>query len=121
MAIPLLRETYAPVIIARLAEKRRRESGIDPEKALGTDIPVRKESVLRILWDNITRPVILLTRFASNSYRCKPWLIMSYVNRQITDLLHAERIHEPVSQSATLYQVVGCLTVTSYARLSIYG
>lgn len=63
MAIPFLRETYAPVIIARLAEKRRRESSIDPEKALGTGIPARKESVPEILWDNIRRPVILLTRY----------------------------------------------------------
>ena len=58
VAIPLLRETYAPIIRLRRAKLTR-----DPEKATFTDanlsgVPTSK---LRYLWDNLTRPMIILT------------------------------------------------------------
>lgn len=58
-AIPLLRETYAPVI--RL---RRAKSFSDLEKAAVADpriseVPTNK---LKYLWDNLTRPMLILTR-----------------------------------------------------------
>ncbi|TFK55812.1 multidrug resistance protein 4 [Heliocybe sulcata] len=59
IAIPLLQETYAPVIRLRLAKK-----SADPEKAAAKHPHLQQEhgSKLHILWVNISRPFILLTR-----------------------------------------------------------
>lgn len=52
-AIPLLRETYAPIIRMRLCAR-----GADPEKgAANTQV----QDKWTYLWVNLTRPVILLT------------------------------------------------------------
>lgn len=63
IGIPLLRETYAPVIRLRLAE----QSG-DPEKAAKAHPHLLKEhgSAAHRVWVDISRPFILLTR----SYVC---------------------------------------------------
>lgn len=58
IAVPLLRETYAPVI--RL---RRAKSSSDLEKVAVADpriseVPTNK---LKYLWDNLTRPMLILT------------------------------------------------------------
>lgn len=52
-AIPLLRETYAPVIRRRLCAH-----GADPEKEATNE----EQDKLDYLWLNLKRPVILLTR-----------------------------------------------------------
>ncbi|KAH7916329.1 major facilitator superfamily domain-containing protein [Hygrophoropsis aurantiaca] len=59
LAIPLLRETYAPVI--RL---RRDKLAHDPESAAATHptVVLHHGSKLHYLWLNLSRPVILLTR-----------------------------------------------------------
>ncbi|KIJ70225.1 hypothetical protein HYDPIDRAFT_104912 [Hydnomerulius pinastri MD-312] len=59
VAIPLLRETYAPVI--RL---QRDKLAADPEKAAAThpNLTLHHTSKLNYLWINLSRPVILLTR-----------------------------------------------------------
>ncbi|KIK56610.1 hypothetical protein GYMLUDRAFT_75996 [Collybiopsis luxurians FD-317 M1] len=57
IGVPLLRETYAPVIRVRLA----RAQG-DEEKAKNLHGPVSDISKLHYLWLNLTRPAILLTR-----------------------------------------------------------
>lgn len=60
VGIPLLRETYAPVIRQRLAAK----SG-DPEKATSTSIHpaiLQEHGRLYYLWINLSRPVVLLFR-----------------------------------------------------------
>lgn len=54
LAIPLLRETYAPVIRRRLGA-----CGADLEKGV---INVQVQGRWIYLWVNLTRPVILLTR-----------------------------------------------------------
>ncbi|KAH0840060.1 major facilitator superfamily domain-containing protein [Lanmaoa asiatica] len=54
LGIPLLRETYAPII-----RKRLRGSGADLEKAATN---ARAQDRLGYLWVNLTRPIILLTR-----------------------------------------------------------
>jgi len=54
IGIPLLKETYAPVIIARRAKKRGdvpKGGPLGPQKTL-----------TELLWENMTRPVILLAR-----------------------------------------------------------
>src|ERR1700691_585210 len=60
ICIPFLRETYAPVIRLKLTST----SSI-PEKAAQTHIP-KNQSIWRILWLNLSRPVILL----SHSFIC---------------------------------------------------
>jgi MFS family permease len=55
IGIPFLRETYAPVIRLRLA----RSSNL--EKATQTFAP-ENQSIGRIMWLNLSRPVTLLTR-----------------------------------------------------------
>ncbi|KAF5390887.1 hypothetical protein D9757_004505 [Collybiopsis confluens] len=57
VGIPLLRETYAPVIRFRLA----RSEG-DEEKMKIVRGPVSDVSKMRYMWLNLTRPAILLTR-----------------------------------------------------------
>lgn len=52
LAIPLLRETYAPVIRRRLYAR-----GADPEKGV-----THTQDKWDYLWLNLTRPLILLTR-----------------------------------------------------------
>ena len=54
LAIPLLRETYAPVIRRRL-----RVHGAELEKGTST---AQGQDRLSYLWTNLKRPVILLTR-----------------------------------------------------------
>ncbi|KAK0192500.1 multidrug resistance protein 4 [Armillaria mellea] len=56
-AVPLLEETYAPVIRERIAKR----SG-DLEKAARFHNPIGEMSKLGYLWINISRPVILLSR-----------------------------------------------------------
>jgi len=59
IGIPLLRETYAPVIQIR----RLRAQSSDPEKAAKLQsLLVANKSKWQILWENLTRPVVLLTR-----------------------------------------------------------
>ncbi|KAM6492968.1 multidrug resistance protein 4 [Amanita muscaria] len=59
IGIPLLRETYAPVIEIR----KLKEQANDPEKAAKLRKLLKtNESKWQILWENLTRPVILLTR-----------------------------------------------------------
>ncbi|KII94683.1 hypothetical protein PLICRDRAFT_33499 [Plicaturopsis crispa FD-325 SS-3] len=59
LAIPLLRETYAPVIRLRRARK-----SMDPEKAAKAHPTLEHEhgGKLHLLWVNLSRPAILLTR-----------------------------------------------------------
>ncbi|KAJ6560589.1 major facilitator superfamily domain-containing protein [Mycena vulgaris] len=57
IGLPLLRETYSPVIRVRKAEK-----AIDPEKVAGRHPVLLREhqSKLHTLWINLSRPAILL-------------------------------------------------------------
>lgn len=59
LGIPFFRETYTPVIRARLARRH-------PNIEAGTGVPVlataAKEEKFRYIWVNIHRPFILLTR-----------------------------------------------------------
>ncbi|KAG9317591.1 major facilitator superfamily domain-containing protein [Chiua virens] len=75
LAIPFLRETYAPIIRRRLHAHRA-----DPEQGVtGSDVPDR----LSYLWVNLKRPVILLTR----SFICFILsLYMGLSRRAISDL-----------------------------------
>ena len=59
IGIPILRETYAPIIRLRLANK-----SADPEKAAKEHpaLVAAHGSKLNILWMNLSRPAILLTR-----------------------------------------------------------
>ncbi|KDQ64730.1 hypothetical protein JAAARDRAFT_28372 [Jaapia argillacea MUCL 33604] len=59
LAIPLLRETYAPVI-----RMRRDKRSADPEKAAMKHPHLTQEhkSKLHVLWLNLSRPFVLLTR-----------------------------------------------------------
>ncbi|KAF8644914.1 hypothetical protein AX16_008197 [Volvariella volvacea WC 439] len=59
VGIPFLRETYAPVIRMRRDLKR----GLDPEQAAKhhPHLSAAHDSKLKVLWENLTRPVILLT------------------------------------------------------------
>lgn len=61
VGIPLLKETYAPIIRLRRAKKQR---GSDPEKAVkeGYHPSLEHTSKLGYLWLNLIRPVILITR-----------------------------------------------------------
>lgn len=57
IGIPFLRETYAPIIQAKIAKKRG-----DVEAVSETCNQPRKDtSNWRYLWINLTRPIILLT------------------------------------------------------------
>ncbi|KAK1220544.1 hypothetical protein PQX77_016684 [Marasmius sp. AFHP31] len=58
IGIPLLRETYAPVI------QRRKAKRIDPENRpkATTGMPGADLSKMQYLWLNLTRPIVLLTR-----------------------------------------------------------
>jgi hypothetical protein len=56
VCIPFLRETYAPVIRSGLAA-----TSSDPEKVIDTPVP-KSESIWHVLWLNLSRPVLLLTR-----------------------------------------------------------
>lgn len=58
LGIPLLSETYAPVIRLRLAEK-----SLDPEKAAQGHPALLQAhgSKLYVLWLNLSRPAILIT------------------------------------------------------------
>ncbi|KAH8103383.1 major facilitator superfamily domain-containing protein [Cristinia sonorae] len=59
VGLPLLRETYAPVIRLRLAKK-----SADPEKAAAQHphLIATHGSMWTVLWVNLSRPFILLTR-----------------------------------------------------------
>lgn len=59
VGVPLLRETYAPVIRQRIAE----ETG-DPEKAALSHphLAAAHGSKWHLIWVNLTRPFVLLTR-----------------------------------------------------------
>ncbi|KAL4081769.1 major facilitator superfamily domain-containing protein [Scleroderma yunnanense] len=59
LAIPLLRETYAPII--RL---RRARLSVDPEKVAATDLRITQvpTNKWKYLWNNLTRPMLILTR-----------------------------------------------------------
>ncbi|KAL4251166.1 MFS transporter superfamily protein [Abortiporus biennis] len=59
IGIPLLRETYSPVIRLRIAK----ENG-DPEKAAKSHphLVADHGSKVRLMWINLTRPFVLLTR-----------------------------------------------------------
>lgn len=56
IGIPCLKETYAPVIRSGLAT-----TSSESEKAYQTRRP-KNESIWHILWLNLSRPVILLSR-----------------------------------------------------------
>ena len=56
VGITFLKETYAPVIRLRRAARLA-----DPEVIAGRR-PVSRESQLHVLWINLTRPLIILTR-----------------------------------------------------------
>ena len=56
VGIPFLKETYAPVIRLRSAARLA-----DPEVIAGRR-PVSRETQLHVLWVNLTRPLIILTR-----------------------------------------------------------
>lgn len=59
IGLPLLRETYAPLLIERKVKKRRNDEearGETPEK-----LP-EPPKLARVLWLNLSRPFILLTR-----------------------------------------------------------
>ena len=58
--LPFLRETYAPVLRARLVKKADKENGL----ALPASTRPVTESKLDYMWTNMTRPVVLLTRSA---------------------------------------------------------
>lgn len=61
VALPLLRETYGPVIQKR---RERKRLAADPEaaaRAASASQQTTREK-LQVLYDNLTRPVILLTR-----------------------------------------------------------
>lgn len=59
VGLPLLRETYAPVIRLRLAKKSS-----DPEKtaAAHPHLAASHGNKWNVLWANLTRPFVLLTR-----------------------------------------------------------
>ena len=57
LGIPLLRETYAPVIRQRLAAK----SG-DPEKIAAAQPDLMENGKLHHIWINLSRPMVLLFR-----------------------------------------------------------
>ncbi|KIY70471.1 MFS general substrate transporter [Cylindrobasidium torrendii FP15055 ss-10] len=57
IGIPFLRETYAPIVRARLAKNAG-----DVEKAHHVQHPHDNSSKIGYLWVNLSRPVILLTR-----------------------------------------------------------
>lgn len=59
LAIPILRETYAPIIRIR----RDRKSG-DPEKAAAAHphVAAGHKSKAHVLWINLSRPLVLLFR-----------------------------------------------------------
>ncbi|KIJ66432.1 hypothetical protein HYDPIDRAFT_86594 [Hydnomerulius pinastri MD-312] len=59
LAIPLLRETYAPVI-----RMRRDKLSADPEKSAAAhpNLMLHHTNKLNYLWINLSRPMILLTR-----------------------------------------------------------
>lgn len=57
LALPLLEETYSPVIRKRLTKRPG-----DPEKAAHFHLPTAQTSKLEYLWVNISRPIILLFR-----------------------------------------------------------
>jgi MFS family permease len=66
IGIPLLRETYAPVIRLR----RTAKGSLDPEKAVEL-LPALAQahgSKLQFIWLNLSRPVILLTRYGSQFF-----------------------------------------------------
>ena len=56
VGIPFLKETYAPIIQLRRAAR----SG-DPE-AISLDVIRSHENKYHMLWINLTRPLVLLTR-----------------------------------------------------------
>jgi multidrug resistance protein len=58
VGIPLLRETYAPII------RLRRDKALDPEKAARVHAALMEAqgSKLNVLWTNLSRPMILLFR-----------------------------------------------------------
>ena len=58
IGIPLLKETYAPVIRLRRAQK----SGDLEALARIPDIAHEKRDKWKFLWDNLTRPFMMLTR-----------------------------------------------------------
>jgi len=58
VGIPFLRETYAPVIRLNMAKRTSdSEKGMAAQKITPID-----ESIWHILWLNLSRPIILLTR-----------------------------------------------------------
>ncbi len=57
IGLPLLRETYAPVIRAR-----RAKLVMDTEKGGSYQPPLSDMSRMEFLWANLTRPLILLTQ-----------------------------------------------------------
>lgn len=59
VSIPLLRETYAPVIRAR---KARRDGDIEKATRVHPMLVQAKGNMLNLLWINLTRPVELLFR-----------------------------------------------------------
>ena len=60
VSIPLLQETYAPVIRQRWAAK----FGGDPEKAcqVGEISALQENGKLHYIWLNLSRPIVLLSR-----------------------------------------------------------
>jgi MFS family permease len=66
IGIPFLRETYAPVIRLR----RRAKRSLDPEKAaeLHPALAQAHGSKVQLIWLNLSRPVILLTRYGSRLF-----------------------------------------------------
>ncbi|KAI4524078.1 major facilitator superfamily domain-containing protein [Schizophyllum commune] len=60
VGLPFLRETYAPVLRARLVKKADKENGL----ALPASTRPVTENKLDYMWTNMTRPVVLLTQSA---------------------------------------------------------
>lgn len=64
IGIPFLKETYAPVIRLRRSVKE----SLDPEKAAQfyPALAQAQGNKLRLIWLNLSRPFILLTRYESH-------------------------------------------------------
>ena len=56
IGIPFLKETYAPIIRLRRAAR-----SADPE-AVSLDVIRSRENKYHVLWINLSRPLVLLTR-----------------------------------------------------------
>ena len=102
--IPLLKETYAPVICLRRAAKA------DPEK--NTKIPSHllqeRGSKLHVLWVNLSRPIIILT----HSFIC--FILSLYMALWVNSNPHPRAIFIYYSQSMYGLWLWNCYVWTSW-------